>query len=51
LLKAADKFIQQGLLVIASETKQSVSIDEILKTTSKGAFLADGLASELFILN
>jgi oxygen-independent coproporphyrinogen-3 oxidase len=63
LLKVAEKYIQEGLLVISSETKQSIVDGEItsliplgndnnvLKTTSKGRFLADGLASELFILN
>ncbi|MFT4576889.1 MAG: oxygen-independent coproporphyrinogen-3 oxidase [Polaribacter sp.] len=63
LLKVAEKYIQEGLLVISSETKQSIVDEEItsliplgndnnvLKTTSKGRFLADGLASELFILN
>ena len=63
LLKLAEKFINQGLLVIEREAKQSLHISEIvlsktsrneglvLKTTQKGKFLADGLASELFILN
>jgi len=63
LLASAEKYITQGLLVIASETKQSFFSEEItssipprndnnvLKTTSNGKFLADGLASELFILN
>lgn len=60
LLKSAEKFINQDLLVIARETKQSFGDKEIttsiplpndiefLKTTKKGKFLADGLASELF---
>ena len=47
LLKSADKFINQGLLEI-SVTSSGV---EKLKTTQKGKFLADGLASDLFILN
>ncbi len=63
LEKSAEKFIVEGLLVIASETKQSFFEDEItssipshndnkiLKTTKKGKFLADGIASDLFILN
>ena len=63
LEKSAEKFIAQDLLVIASETKQSFFNDEItssisprndnkvLKTTKKGKFLADGIASDLFILN
>lgn len=58
LLKNAEKFINQGLLtVIASETKQSTLKEKtlqndnlVLKTTQKGKFLADGLASDLFII-
>ena len=62
LLKNAERFIQEGLLVIANEMKQSVMEEEVissntshydnfvLKTTAKGKFLADGLASELFII-
>ena len=41
LLKSAEKFINQELLEIENYT---------LKTTKKGKFLADGLASELFII-
>lgn len=44
LLKHAEKFIEQGVLVL-TETDAGLSI---LKTTEKGKFLADGLASELF---
>ncbi|MDP2542814.1 coproporphyrinogen III oxidase [Tenacibaculum discolor] len=53
LLKNAEKFINQGLLVIENELKKPDSdnnVKKILKTTSKGKFLADGLASELFII-
>lgn len=61
LKTSAEKFINQGLLVIARETKQSVQYekitlllashnDEILKTTQKGKFLVDGIASELFMI-
>ncbi|MBE7659106.1 radical SAM family heme chaperone HemW [Tenacibaculum finnmarkense] len=39
LLKSSQKFIAEGLLIIEKNT---------LKTTPKGKFLADGLASELF---
>ncbi|ALU75640.1 coproporphyrinogen III oxidase [Tenacibaculum dicentrarchi] len=39
LLKSSEKFIAEGLLIIENNT---------LKTTPKGKFLADGLASELF---
>ena len=42
LLKQADKFLVDGLL----------SIDEnVLSTTAKGKFLADGIASNLFLVN
>ncbi|CAM1342340.1 radical SAM family heme chaperone HemW [Tenacibaculum aestuarii] len=41
LLKNAEKFIAQGLLIVTNE---------VLKTTENGKFLADGLASELFII-
>ncbi|WKD85945.1 Oxygen-independent coproporphyrinogen-III oxidase-like protein [Polaribacter huanghezhanensis] len=63
LLTSAEKFINKDLLVIARETKQSFNDEEItssipprnntgfLKTTKKGKFLADGIASDLFILN
>jgi oxygen-independent coproporphyrinogen III oxidase len=61
LKASAEKFITQGLLVIASEGKQSVQLekitsslasrnDEILITTQKGKFLVDGIASELFMI-
>ncbi|RLK06928.1 radical SAM family heme chaperone HemW [Tenacibaculum discolor] len=53
LLKNAEKFINQGLLVIDNELKKPDSdnnVKKVLKTTSKGKFLADGLASELFII-
>ncbi|CAL2095319.1 radical SAM family heme chaperone HemW [Tenacibaculum sp. 190524A02b] len=41
LLKSSQKFIDKGLLIIENNT---------LKTTPKGKFLADGLASDLFII-
>lgn len=56
LVISSQKLIDEGLLVIARETKQSISSlsecndDRVLKTTPKGKFLADGLASELFII-
>ncbi|WP_422089281.1 radical SAM family heme chaperone HemW [Tenacibaculum ovolyticum] len=56
LVISSKKFIDEGLLIIARETKQSASSlsrcneDRVLKTTAKGKFLADGLASELFIV-
>jgi len=42
LLKQAEKFLSDGLLSIN---------DNILKTTRKGKFLADGIASDLFRLS
>ncbi len=61
LLASAEKFINQGLLVIANRVKQSVIMDEItssltprndeiIKTTPKGKFLVDGIASDLFMI-
>ena len=41
LLKTAQKFIDEGLLV---------NDNQILKATQKGKFLADGIASELFLI-
>jgi len=56
-----EKFINQGLLVIMSNTKQSVPLEkvtlldtpcnnDVLLTTQKGKFLVDGIASELFMI-
>lgn len=42
LLKQAEKFISDNLLEIENH---------ILKTTKKGKFLSDGIASDLFLLN
>ena len=41
IIKSAEKFIEQQLLLIENN---------VLKTTSKGKFLADGLAADLFIV-
>ncbi len=41
LLKTAQKYIDEGLLI---------NDDQILKTSQKGKFLADGIASELFMI-
>ncbi|SFU68337.1 oxygen-independent coproporphyrinogen-3 oxidase [Pustulibacterium marinum] len=46
LLQQAEKHIQNELLLLSAEEE-----DVILKTTAKGKFLADGLASDLFLLN
>ena len=50
LLVTADKFIREGLLLVMEEIDDEQTPTEILKTTQKGKFLADGLASELFII-
>ncbi len=46
LLSAKDKSFNAGLLEIVKEND-----DFILKTTQKGKFFADGIASELFLVN
>ncbi len=61
LLKAAQKYIDNGLLVIVNRVKQSTTTDEItplltsrnddlIKTTKKGKFLVDGITSDLFMI-
>ena len=47
LVTSSQKFIHQGLLEISITSNEA----KILKTTQKGKFLVDGLASDLFILN
>ena len=42
LQKSSQKHLDQGLLIIENN---------LLLTTQKGNFLADGIASELFIIN
>ena len=51
LLKSAQKFIEKGLLVTSSDFDKHQNPIETLKTTSKGKFLADGIAADMFILN
>ena len=46
LLKSSKKFIDEGLLEIVID----LNGEKKLKTTKKGKFLADGLASELFLI-
>ncbi len=46
LIQNAQKFINEGLLSIETDSKNH----KVLKTTQKGKFLADGLASDLFII-
>jgi len=61
LKKYSDKYLKEGLLVILKEDEQ-IAINktdsilectrngDILKTTQKGKFLVDGIASELFMI-
>lgn len=54
LLQNAQKFIDQGLLVIAVDPVQDDRTNGsscILKLTQKGLFLSDGIASELFMID
>ena len=46
LLKKSLKFIEENLLIISNESEKP----QILRTTSKGKFLADGIASDLFLI-
>jgi len=61
LLETAEKFINQNLLFITSKVKQSAVSNEIassftprddnvIRTTQKGKFLVDGIASDLFFI-
>ena len=49
----SQKFINEGLLevVTSSDFENQNCIEKILKTTQKGKFLSDGIASDLFLLN
>ena len=49
LLISAEKYIDQELLVISNESEKSHNL--VLRITKNGKFLADGIASDLFILN
>ncbi|MDH5413333.1 MAG: radical SAM family heme chaperone HemW [Flavobacteriaceae bacterium] len=46
LVKKSGKFIEQGLLFMDAECEKS----DVLKTTNKGKFLCDGIASEIFMI-
>ena len=46
LLKNSEKFVDENLLIISNESENL----QILRTTSKGKFLADGIASDLFLI-
>jgi len=52
LKTATQKFIDQGLLRITSETIYSSTVQhETIYTTQKGKFLCDGIASDLFVID
>ena len=50
LLKNAQNFIDQGLLEIVTSNDCESNSNEKLKITSKGKFLVDGIASDLFMI-
>ncbi|OIQ36567.1 MAG: coproporphyrinogen III oxidase [Bacteroidetes bacterium MedPE-SWsnd-G1] len=49
LINTSKKFIDENLLVISSDSLNANRIEK-LKTTQKGKFLADGIASDLFMI-
>ncbi|WP_412986768.1 radical SAM family heme chaperone HemW [Pontimicrobium sp. IMCC45349] len=54
LLLSVQKFIDKELVVISNKSDKShkyANSNSFIKTTQKGKFLADGIASDLFILN
>ncbi|TGV04259.1 radical SAM family heme chaperone HemW [Flavivirga rizhaonensis] len=51
LKASSEKYIKNGLLIISSNFDTHQNRINILKTTQKGKFLVDGIASELFILD
>lgn len=54
LNKQSQRFINDGLLAIVTSSDFDVSQDgmeRVLKTTKKGKFLCDGIASDLFLVN
>ncbi|AUP80151.1 radical SAM family heme chaperone HemW [Flavivirga eckloniae] len=51
LKTSTEKFINEGLLTFSKDFDENQDRMETLKTTQKGKFLVDGIASELFILN
>ncbi|PHR71586.1 MAG: coproporphyrinogen III oxidase [Lutibacter sp.] len=50
LVTSAEKYIKQNLLIIENCHSEQ-SEESILKTTNKGKFLVDGIASELFMID
>ncbi len=54
LLKQSQKFIQDKLIEIVTSSDSAFGrncIEKVLKTTQKGKFLTDGIASDLFMIN
>lgn len=51
LITSAKKYINQGLLVTSSDFDENQNCIKKLKTTQKGKFLVDGIASELFMVD
>ena len=54
LNKQSQRFINDGLLEIVTSSELDASqdcIEKVLKTTKKGKFLCDGIASDLFLVN
>jgi oxygen-independent coproporphyrinogen III oxidase len=54
LQKQAQKFIQDKLIEIVTSSHSAFRrncIEKVLKTTKKGKFLTDGIASDLFMIN
>ncbi len=50
LLQTSQKYIEEGLLVTSSDFDANQNSIEKLKTTQKGKFLVDGIASQLFVI-
>ena len=48
LYSSAEKYIDQNLLIISSQSEKSPKL--VLKLSKKGKFLADGIASDLFLI-
>ena len=50
LNSSSEKYINQNLLVASSDFDENQNFIENLKLTNKGKFLADGIASDLFMI-
>lgn len=51
ILQQAGKHLKNGLLFLETVTAGNAETYQILKTTGKGKFFSDGIASDLFLLN